>query len=259
MPKVLITGVKKAGTTALLQILSLHPTVAAPLQEIHFFNIYYHKGLMWYRQVMPETLPSQVTLEKTPTYFTDGQEVAMRIFKFNPKLKFLIVVRDPVLRAISDFSQAQLVSYSLNSNLTSIWEALTYRNSNGAVVVQQDSVFIQRGIYINHLMTWLKYFPLHQFHFVKGEELALKPTEEVVKVEKFLGLKNYFSEKNFYFNKAKGFPCFISWPLKRKFCLPDDKGRKHVPVDRKLVQLLRNYYKPFNERFSKVVRQQFNW
>lgn len=54
---------------------------------------------------MPPTLEGQVTMEKTPSYFVT-REVPQRVKQMNPKTKLLVVVRDPVTRAISDYTQA---------------------------------------------------------------------------------------------------------------------------------------------------------
>jgi len=54
---------------------------------------------------MPPTLEGQVTMEKTPSYFVT-KEVPERVYKMNPSIKLLVVVRDPVTRAISDYTQA---------------------------------------------------------------------------------------------------------------------------------------------------------
>ena len=54
---------------------------------------------------MPATLEGQVTMEKTPSYFVT-REVPQRVHQMNPNTKLLVVVRDPVTRAISDYTQA---------------------------------------------------------------------------------------------------------------------------------------------------------
>lgn len=54
---------------------------------------------------MPPTLEGQVTMEKTPSYFVT-KEVPPRVYQMNSAMKLLVVVRDPVTRAISDYTQA---------------------------------------------------------------------------------------------------------------------------------------------------------
>lgn len=65
------------------------------------------------------------------------------------------------------------------------------------------------GVYAKHLERWLNYFPLSQFLFVSGERLITEPAAEMTRVQDFLGLKRLISDKHFYFNATKGFPCLL--------------------------------------------------
>src|SRR5438105_3954856 len=49
LPQVVIIGVKKCGTRALLEFLRLHPDIRARGPETHFFDRFYQNGLEWYR------------------------------------------------------------------------------------------------------------------------------------------------------------------------------------------------------------------
>ena len=46
-----------------------------------------------------------------------------------------------------------------------------------------------------------------QMLFVSGERLVRDPAGELGRVQDFLGLKRIISDKHFYFNQTKGFPC----------------------------------------------------
>lgn len=86
LPDVLIIGVKKSGTRALLEFIRLHPDVRAAGSEIHFFDRHYGRGLHWYRNHMPPTIEGQITMEKTPSYFIT-REVPQRVHHMNPGTK----------------------------------------------------------------------------------------------------------------------------------------------------------------------------
>nr|XP_045746231.1 heparan sulfate glucosamine 3-O-sulfotransferase 3A1 [Mirounga angustirostris] len=104
LPQAIIIGVKKGGTRALLEFLRVHPDVRAVGAEPHFFDRSYDKGLAWYRDLMPRTLEGQITMEKTPSYFVT-REAPARISAMSKDTKLIVVVRDPVTRAISDYTQ----------------------------------------------------------------------------------------------------------------------------------------------------------
>ena len=54
---------------------------------------------------MPYSTPQQLTLEKTPNYFQKGAVAAERIRAMNSSVRLLVVVREPVTRAVSDYVQ----------------------------------------------------------------------------------------------------------------------------------------------------------
>lgn len=86
LPGVLIIGVKKSGTRALLEFIRLHPDVRAAGCEVHFFDRHYNRGLHFYRNHMPATINGQITMEKTPSYFIT-KEVPFRVHHMNPGIK----------------------------------------------------------------------------------------------------------------------------------------------------------------------------
>src|SRR2546425_3566921 len=54
MPDFIIIGTQKGGTTSLYRYLIEHPCIAPIyIKEPHFFDIYFYKGLHWYRSHFP--------------------------------------------------------------------------------------------------------------------------------------------------------------------------------------------------------------
>ncbi|XP_059572304.1 heparan sulfate glucosamine 3-O-sulfotransferase 2 [Alligator mississippiensis] len=253
LPQALIVGVKKGGTRAVLEFIRAHPQVRALGTEPHFFDRHYHRGLRWYRSLMPRTLGTQITMEKTPSYFVT-REAPRRIFTMSRDTKLIVVVRNPVTRAISDYTQ----TLSKKPDIPT-FEGLSFRNrSLGLVDTSWNAIRI--GMYVLHLESWLQYFPLSQIHFVSGERLITDPAGEMGKVQDFLGLKRVITDQHFYFNKTKGFPCLKkteSSGLPR--CLGKSKGRTHVQIDPEVIEQLRDFYRPYNIRFYETVGQDFRW
>ena len=102
-PDVIIMGAKKCGTTALRNFLSFHPQIASFKNEPHFFEKNYYLGLNWYLDQMPYATPEQLTLEKTPKYFVHPLSPRAIRTHVGPDVKFILILRDPVQRAVSDF------------------------------------------------------------------------------------------------------------------------------------------------------------
>ncbi|XP_053132401.1 heparan sulfate glucosamine 3-O-sulfotransferase 4-like [Hemicordylus capensis] len=255
LPQALIIGVKKGGTRALLEALRAHPDVRAVGTEPHFFDRYYDKGLDWYRDVMPKTLEGQLTMEKTPSYFVTN-EAPKRIHSMAKDTKLIVVVRNPITRAISDYTQTLSKKPEIPT-----FEVLAFKNRTLGLIDASWSA-LRIGIYALHLENWLQYFPLSQIHFVSGERLITDPAGEMAKVQDFLGLRRVVTEKFFSFNTTKGFPCLkkpedsgSSAPR----CLGKSKGRTHPQIDQDVIQRLQKFYKPFNVMFYQMTGQDFQW
>nr|XP_046232892.1 heparan sulfate glucosamine 3-O-sulfotransferase 3B1b [Scatophagus argus] len=253
LPQAIIIGVKKGGTRALLEFLRVHPDIRAVGAEPHFFDRNYENGLEWYRELMPKTLEGQITMEKTPSYFVT-REAPARISAMSRDTKLIVVVRDPVTRAISDYTQ----TLSKKPDIPS-FESLTFKNRTTGLIDTSWSA-IQIGIYAKHLDNWLQYFPMGQILFVSGERLISDPAGELGRVQDFLGLKRIITDKHFYFNQTKGFPCLKKAEGSSKpHCLGKTKGRTHPNIDPEVVQRLRDFYRPFNMKFYQMTGHNFGW
>lgn len=261
LPNALIIGIRKGGTRALINSLSRHPNVRACYRELHFFDRQenYHLGLDWYKSQMPLSLSNQITVEKTPAYFVTDDAPRL-VHQMSPSVKLLVVVRDPTVRAISDYAQLSDKNHgTLKPFEEYVTEDLQHR------VLRARSTIVTTGLYVNHLRRWLKYFPLEQIHFVSGEELVKNPVNEMKSVEKFLGLKPFIDESLYYLNETKGFPCLVAVSQEsndreaKSGCLSETKGRPHPTINEDVVTLLRDFYRPFNIEFYKAVGKNFGW
>lgn len=258
-PQAVIIGVKKAGTRALLEFLRLNPAVKAPGPEVHFFDKNFDKGFDWYRNQMPETTEFQVTLEKSPAYFISKAAPA-RVRQLDKNIKLIVVVRNPITRAISDYTQA--ISKRKRSAMLPSFESMALGNSSNCTnkkhKVNASWGAIRIGVYHKHVSKWLEHFPLEQFHFVDGERLITDPAAEIRLVEAFLKIKPVVRPSDFATDPVKGFPCVLRADG-TMHCLGKTKGRAHPRVREDVIQKLVEYYAPENEKFFKLINRRFYW
>ncbi|XP_069994883.1 heparan sulfate glucosamine 3-O-sulfotransferase 3A1, partial [Penaeus vannamei] len=225
LPQVLIIGVKKAGTRALLEFLRVHPSIRAAGPEVHYFDRFYTRGLAWYRSQLPLSLEGQLTLEKTPAYFTTSG-VPARVRADLPGIRLLLVVREPVTRALSDYAQG----LSKREGSHKSFEEMAFVNVTTGLVNSNWGP-ISGGLYVRHLQHWLDHFPRSSIHVVSGENLVHDPAAELARVQEFLGLRRVITDKHFFFNATKGFPCLVKRERSGKpHCLGSSKGRSHPSV-----------------------------
>ncbi|KAG8453510.1 hypothetical protein GDO86_000222 [Hymenochirus boettgeri] len=253
LPHIIIIGVRKGGTRALLEMLSLHSDIAAAESEIHFFDWenQYKRGLKWYLNQMPFSYPHQLTVEKTPAYFT-SPGVPERIYQMNSTIKLLLILRDPIERVLSDYTQVFYNHKQKNKSYPPVEDLLLKHRE-----LNTDYKAINRSLYYPYMENWLKYFTLENIHIVDGDCLIRDPLPEMQKVEKFLNLSPQIKASNFYFNKTKGFYCLRDGGRDR--CLHESKGRAHPQVNSFLMGKLQDYFYEPNKRFFELVGRTFDW
>jgi hypothetical protein len=253
-PGCILIGVRKGGTRALLDMLNLHSEIRAANIEVHFFDndTNYKKGLEWYKDQMPPTGPSEMSLEKSPSYFVTPS-VPKRVHAMDRNVKLLLIVRDPLTRLVSDYTQI-LTNHKEKGLVYKPFKTLAF-NPDGSVNMGYDA--LTRSLYVNFMQMWLEYFPLNQIHVVNGEKLIKKPWHEIRKVEMFLGLKPEITRQNFFFNSTKGFHCIQR--NDEEHCLAKSKGRSHPNISSSVVHKLRTFFRPYNYKFYNLVGQDFGW
>ncbi len=104
----LIAGAQKSGTTALHRFLSEHPRICmASRKEVHFFDKNKNFKISspdydTYHKNFPNPSDDQIVGEATPRYIC-WPSAPQRIKEYNPDMKLIFILRDPVERAYSQF------------------------------------------------------------------------------------------------------------------------------------------------------------
>ena len=257
-PDVLIIGVRKGGTRALIDMLKSHPRIVAAVSEVHYFDHddNFANGVQWYINRMPYSLDDQVTIEKSPSYFVSSS-APHRIFTLSPKQKIILIVRNPIVRAVSDY--AQLNDKKENERQSSFEEEV-FLTVSGLVNTASSPVSV--SMYDVHFARWLEYFSLDQILVIDGDVLISEPVSELVRVEKFLDVNHFFTEDMFYYNSTKGFHCWRKNNKSGKLvpvCLGKSKGRRHPKLSNDTEQKLATFFSPHNNKFYEQVKRTFDW
>ena len=112
LPDFIIIGAGRAGTTALYSYLIQHPSIIPattennqPVADLHFFEYMISDRISWYKSHFPrKSKNSFVTGEFTSTYMYH-KKVPERIFNLIPKIKLIVILRNPVDKAYSTYNQ----------------------------------------------------------------------------------------------------------------------------------------------------------
>ena len=119
---------------------------------------------------MPFMYAYQITLEKTPEYFT-SVNAPKRIHSFNSKMKLILIIRDPVIRAVSQFAhycakRKIKIDKEGDEKLSELFKSLIFDKKEN--LKNNSNQIVKPGRYIESYKNWLKYFPKEQILVLVG-------------------------------------------------------------------------------------------
>ncbi len=195
----ILAGAQKSGTTALHYFLSRHPDVAmGDQQEIHFFdNDALFVSEPDYEQLhkhYPLLASSMIAGDCTPSYIYH-EPTAERIFRYNPKIKFLALLRNPVDRAFAHWNMQRFRSREPLDFFDAIREEQT-RIAGAPAIEARRFAYVERGFYSRQLERVFRFFPREQVKAVKFEDFKENQYETVTSILSFLGRKPLRSIRN---------------------------------------------------------------
>jgi hypothetical protein len=259
LPDFLIIGTQRGGTTSLYHYLQAHPCLKpTTTKEIHFFDRKYHKGLIWYRGHFPavwEKAYAQrvqrrafLTGEASPVYLFHPH-VHKRVAQALPHVKLIVLLRNPVDRAYSQYYH----SIELGLETRSFEEAIqdeAQRTAQEREKILKDEhyhsfiyrhhSYLTRGIYVEQLQAWMRFFPREQFLILKSEDFYADPTAILKKVYEFLDLP------------------VTELQLSKKGYTPLN-NTSYSKMDGMLRTRLIEYFRPHNARLYEYLGIDFGW
>ncbi|XP_026555425.1 bifunctional heparan sulfate N-deacetylase/N-sulfotransferase 4 isoform X2 [Pseudonaja textilis] len=132
LPKFLVIGPQKTGTTALYLFLLMHPSIISNLpnpktfEEVQFFNgNNYHKGIDWYMNFFPtpSNITADVLFEKSANYF-HSENAPKRAASLIPKAKIITILIDPSDRAYSCYQLLIIDGQQLRSDPATVMDGV---------------------------------------------------------------------------------------------------------------------------------------
>jgi len=171
----LIAGTQKGGTTALGNHLRRHPDICmARVKEVHFFDQDKHfskrdVNYSIYHSFFPKHSKARAFGEATPIYMF-WQDAPKRIWEYNPDMKIILILRNPVDRAYSHWNMMRDRGHE---KLSFIEAVRAEDNRSRQALPRQDRRFSYtgRGFYTEQLRRLWRYFPRAQTHIIRNDDL----------------------------------------------------------------------------------------
>ncbi|MDE0192353.1 MAG: sulfotransferase domain-containing protein [Gammaproteobacteria bacterium] len=193
-----IAGAQKGGTSALAHFLSQHPAVAMAPREGHVFDS---------PDYSPDWTPEEIDVryarrierppgaalcgESTPIYLF-LPDVAAQLRRYNPALKVVVILRDPVERSLSHYAmergrgnEHRPLWFAL---LAERWRLRRCPDPRGPESAARRHSYRSRSLYSGQLRNLFAAFPANQVLVLRSEDLRLRHDETLENVFAFLGV-----------------------------------------------------------------------
>jgi len=275
-PDFLLIGAQKSGTSWLWRLLDLHPGTDLPRKkEIHFFGgaENHRKGKEWYYNHFAGLDSSKVTGEASTTYLYDNvpywynssdsievdhslPTIPELITNELPNIKILVILRDPVRRAVS--------AYKHNMKAGRIAPGLALRKT---VMRYPKMRILEYGYYAHYLKLWKEFVPPERMRiFIFEEDVVKFPERTVHCTFDFLRLNTDFQPEGLHNRVHKS--CSIT--RNALYCYADPFSRKllkgrigefsdrfdflrPLAMKRDDIEFLRSIYLPQREELEAII------
>jgi amino acid adenylation domain-containing protein len=188
-----IAGAQRCGTTVLDLYLRENPGVSMPWsrKELHFFDSdeSFAAEAVDYGAYHANFAPrSRGALrgESTPSYIY-FRPAAARMARYNPALKIVVVLRDPIARAYSHWNKERQRGREPLSFREALRAEPERLRASGRLQLLRSS-YVDRGFYARQLQHLWQFFPSKQTLVLRSTDLKADPGSTLERVAGFLGL-----------------------------------------------------------------------
>lgn len=151
-------GAQKCASTWAHGVFGQCPDIAlADEKEVDFFSYWFDRGYEWYERRFPDT-PARHRAEISPSYFIHPA-APERVAAYNPEMRILVCLRDPVGRAFSNHLHEARKGHVSGANL------------DFETALDNNPLYLDQGRYAGHLARWLDHFPRDRVLVLFQEEI----------------------------------------------------------------------------------------
>lgn len=279
----MIIGAQKAGSSSLHYYLSQHPDIFMPkLKDIQFFerDEYYNRledviGAI-YKDVKDEKIIGGSDVNLLYFYYT-----ADRLYEYNPNIKLIAILRNPIDRAYSAYWAARLRGGF--ETCKSFEEALEKENERRRGTLRERGIltYLEHGHYDEQLEYYFKVFGKEKVYVLLTEDLRNNPQETVKNlllwlgvtpdisyidfrkkynvsaISKALWMQRFFISEGIHTMIYRKLPpdlrLFIYDNIYLRFRKLNSKPFKYPPMNPETRERLIEYFRPHIERLSEMI------
>lgn len=174
----MMIGAQKAGTTSLAAQLAVHPQICfCREKEPGYFHSTedWEAGLDEYHRLY-DPAPGQLCGEASTyyTFFPEFRETHKRLHDYNPALKLIYVIRQPVERVISHYTHNRVREIDMRPPETAVFS---------------DAAYVNRSRYAVQIRPYLELFGPENVLLLVFEEYTADQVATLYRLADFLGIE----------------------------------------------------------------------
>jgi len=252
LPDFLVIGAKRCGTTSLFYHLPEHPCISkSPHDNMGFFNDNFHLGVNWYKSFFPTIFTRNkiksefgnfLAFDVTTTYMEE-ESTANNVYQTKPNMKIIVILRNPVDRAYSQYhlslrekEEKRSFEDVIEENMNRLDKESHKRHEIKPKFLEEKNNYLKKSLYAQQLRHWLKIFP--------RENILIIPTEE------------FESNQQAIYNKIFRFLDISQFEIKNTEKM--EKGN-YPQMKSETRSLLLDYFRSHNNELFKLIDKKFDW
>ena len=188
----ILLGTQKAGTTSLYSWIIQHPNITGNM-VIKDIPVYMDEVN---RKLEPSELDDMYKNDKTYDYYFHGWvhyisnlDEFFKYFEVTRNKKFIIVLRDPVERAISNFNYSRSLGFENSNSFLQTLKSHNEGKNNLDFNLKGYLSYIDNSLYSENIGKILKHVSKENLLVLWFNDLENQPQETISSVFKFLNLK----------------------------------------------------------------------
>ena len=255
-PTFLVLGAQKSGTTALWNYLLAHEAAFCPsIKEVNYFDNNHDLGTGWYLSHFPPVwkgiqvrrrLACRAAVGDFSVSYLLDPRVPARVHRFDPSLKLIVLLRDPVERAYSHYlHEVRRGHESLpfqdaiereGERISDDFARMLLDPKFGSPGYRQFS-YLARGRYREQLARWLAVFPRDQMLLIESGSFRTDTVTRMRELCRFLGIPAPRSESY----------------------VPIGLTDYREPLADSTREWLARYFEPHNAGLYELLGEDFGW
>tara|TARA_Y100000996_G_scaffold380431_1_gene334320 strand:+ start:460 stop:1302 length:843 start_codon:yes stop_codon:yes gene_type:complete len=253
LPDFLIIGAKRCGTTSLFSHLPEHPSIAKSHHDnMGFFNDNFHLGVNWYKSFFPTKSYKKkikkkygkfLTFDVTTTYM-ESKRTAENIIKIKPEIKIIVILRNPIDRAYSQFNvsvkeKTEELSFddAINEEINRLEMEISENGEERLLEFSREHRhYIKKSLYAMQLKPWFEIFPRKNILVLSTEIFKENDKDTYKEIFEFLDIPEVQILNKQHMQKGE-----------------------YSPMSEETRKKLRGFFDKYNTELFELVGKKFDW